>query len=549
MERFKTHQVHIKKLLSESKSLIHLSFDLWTSGSNKALLGVVAQFIDASGRSHSLLLGLPELVGTHSGENQAELIIKIIQDYDITAKLGFFVMDNADNNDTALAAIFKEIRPDLLPRIKERRIRCAAHVINLVAQAFLCSNDEAAYEYAEDIDPQLLMAEKHALDTWRRIGPIGKLHNIVHYIRKTPQRRQDWLATTHYLGQLDAPGKQLMVIQNNKTRWNSTYKMIERGIKVKERLDQYCYRAIRKKKDQGPLPAQWQLEPDDWQVLTLLIDALAPFEEATLRLQGKSTTGGRGSITQVIKIYEVLLTHLEALRDRYLERIAHDEEGNPTNLPDDEEHIGTSANLSWVKLNQYYNLTDDSFAYYAAMVLNPDWKLQILEEQWRSKPVWIAEAKKLITAAYERWVDDDCKPFLPEQDLLPQQQQEPVTKPPLKKARISNIFEDYDISSRKQPTDPRAAKIKELSTYFFRYTRDLLTDETPIQWWLAYERVFPTLTSFALSILSIPAAEDECERVFSATGLLITDRRSVLKDDIIEASACERNWLSNNLIK
>ena len=110
------------------------------------------------------------------------------------------------------------------------------------------------------------------------------------------------------------------------------------------------------------------------------------------------------------------------------------------------------------------------------------------------------------------------------------------------------MFEDYDTSSRKQPNDPRAAMLKELNTYLYGYTRDLHAKETPIEWWLAHEKVFLTLTSFALSILSIPAAEDECERVFSTSGLLLSDRRFQLKDDIIEASACERNWLVNNII-
>ena len=35
---------------------------------------------------------------------------------------------------------------------------------------------------------------------------------------------------------------------------------------------------------------------------------------------------------------------------------------------------------------------------------------------------------------------------------------------------------------------------------------------------------------------------DECERLFSSAKLLITDRRSCLKMDIIEANECLRAW-------
>jgi hypothetical protein len=35
---------------------------------------------------------------------------------------------------------------------------------------------------------------------------------------------------------------------------------------------------------------------------------------------------------------------------------------------------------------------------------------------------------------------------------------------------------------------------------------------------------------------------DDCERLFSSAKLLITDRRSCLKTDIIEANECLRAW-------
>ena len=36
----------------------------------------------------------------------------------------------------------------------------------------------------------ILQQEKKALASWRKLGPIGKLHNTVTYIRKTPQRHE-----------------------------------------------------------------------------------------------------------------------------------------------------------------------------------------------------------------------------------------------------------------------------------------------------------------------------------------------------------------------
>jgi hypothetical protein len=39
------------------------------------------------------------------GSNQAELIMKVINSYGIASKVGYFMMDNASNNDTMMEAL------------------------------------------------------------------------------------------------------------------------------------------------------------------------------------------------------------------------------------------------------------------------------------------------------------------------------------------------------------------------------------------------------------------------------------------------------------
>jgi hypothetical protein len=59
-----------------------------------------------------------------------------------------------------------------------------------------------------------------------------------------------------------------------------------------------------------------------------------------------------------------------------------------------------------------------------------------------------------------------------------------------------------------------------------------------IQYWDGQTLISPSLSRIALDLLSIPAMTAECERVFSNSKILISDRRNRLKDDIIEASEC-----------
>ena len=62
---------------------------------------IVAYFLDLAGVYQTRLLSLPRLLGAHDGENQAQLILKILTDFEINSKkLGHVQIDNADNNDT-----------------------------------------------------------------------------------------------------------------------------------------------------------------------------------------------------------------------------------------------------------------------------------------------------------------------------------------------------------------------------------------------------------------------------------------------------------------
>jgi hypothetical protein len=60
-------------------------------------------------------------------------ISAIVQTFGLQQKLGWFVSDNASNNDTCIEALGSEVEFDHF----ERRIRCIGHVINLVARSLL----------------------------------------------------------------------------------------------------------------------------------------------------------------------------------------------------------------------------------------------------------------------------------------------------------------------------------------------------------------------------------------------------------------------------
>ena len=81
------------------------------------------------------------------------------------------------------------------------RLRCNGHILNLAATAFLFNTaNEALVAYNnEGVSESALPSEKE-LEEWRQKGPLGRLHNLVVWIHRSPQRRTRFLALSHGLG-------------------------------------------------------------------------------------------------------------------------------------------------------------------------------------------------------------------------------------------------------------------------------------------------------------------------------------------------------------
>jgi hypothetical protein len=127
-----------------------------------------------------LPIALPQLTGAHSGEAIAEVVMAIFKEFNITVgKLGYFVLDNAYNNNTAITTVALKIGFDAT----ERRLACGPHTINLIGQMLLWGKEKESYNN----DKSEAVNEAENIDTWRGDGPLGVLLNIINYI-KTPQQ-------------------------------------------------------------------------------------------------------------------------------------------------------------------------------------------------------------------------------------------------------------------------------------------------------------------------------------------------------------------------
>jgi hypothetical protein len=111
---------------------------------------------------------------------------------------------------------------------RRRRLRCLGHVINLAAQAFLFG--KKSQETLDELD---LAYRRHDFEAmakvWRKQGVLRRLHNIIRYIRMTPQRRAESRKTV--IGTLYVVRATAILSSNGFTLW-TTFLILLMGVKM-----------------------------------------------------------------------------------------------------------------------------------------------------------------------------------------------------------------------------------------------------------------------------------------------------------------------------
>ncbi|KZL65223.1 transposase-like protein, partial [Colletotrichum incanum] len=353
---YEAKRVIVKEEMRQALTKVHLSFDLWTSPNRLAIIAVFGHFINPAGNDSRYLLALRRQPGAHSGENIASTMCQVIRDWDLVDSVGAVVSDNASNNDTCLQNLYPQLSPSYTSEDAiHRRLRCYGHILNLVGRAFLHGVDREALEQESDA---LLDAGRLSDDLalWRARGPVGKLRNIIRYVRSSPQRSERFLAisneaddtidheeaggdTSHGFTLYQESSQELNLILSNDTRWNSTYLMLKRALLKRTQIDGFILNDKTLGNPSQRLPDDDTLTNEDWNILIELKDILEPLYQQTKRCEGWGRKGAHGRLWEVLSGMEYLLDRLEEWKKLF-------------DLPTDEEIDLTASQLSQSQSNR-----------------------------------------------------------------------------------------------------------------------------------------------------------------------------------------------------
>ncbi|KAI7947561.1 hypothetical protein MJO28_009469 [Puccinia striiformis f. sp. tritici] len=95
---FRQGQQVLRDQLREVQSKISLTCDTWTSPSNDSVLGVTAHWIDLNFSLKSIILAARLVEGNHSGASLGNLLVEVLEDFNMSDKIFCITSENASNN-------------------------------------------------------------------------------------------------------------------------------------------------------------------------------------------------------------------------------------------------------------------------------------------------------------------------------------------------------------------------------------------------------------------------------------------------------------------
>ncbi|XP_041946911.1 LOW QUALITY PROTEIN: zinc finger BED domain-containing protein 4-like [Alosa sapidissima] len=271
----KVEKKKIKAVISEEAGpFLSFTTDCW-SGDTEALRSLTCHFIDPNWDRKQVLLNAKTMSGSHTGEYIGDMFISLLEYWDISHDRVVLVLNDSGAN------MVKGLRLGEIPDLS-----CSAHTLQLVVN--------------DGINSQRVVLDINA-----------KLKNFAKHFNHSVLAKQK---LNKILQELGLP--EHSILQSEPTRWNSTLHMMQRMVEQKRALNIYA-------REYGKITT---LSPDQWDIVSNLIDTLEPMEEVTLEVS-KSEASISCVIPSIAVLKMILQTEgpntigIKTLRDSMLQSL------------------------------------------------------------------------------------------------------------------------------------------------------------------------------------------------------------------------------------
>ncbi|MEW8547090.1 MAG: hAT transposon family protein [Candidatus Thiodiazotropha sp.] len=480
---YESTKAQVIEELKASIGGVSITTDCWTSHATESYMTVTAHFVTKQYELKSYVLQTRELDERHTAEHLAIELQKCATEWGLDKPT--VVSDNAAN-------ILKAVKI-----LNWRSVPCLAHTINLAA--------------------------KTGLRVQQVSKILAKSRDIVGYFK-----RNAYATTTLHKKQSLLQMKELNLIQDVDTRWNSTYDMLDRLLSQTAPIHATFAEADIKRDRSVLLTADEQANAEE------LLIVLKELKTATTIVCDQKTP----SISMILPVLLKLKKSLSVSE-------------SDSNLV---RAVKTAAlgNLDTRYLDENLNLH-----LVICTLLDPRYKDMAIDENTKTDAInAIIESAAIVQDAVEvqhvpvKSETDTVSEVLPPLPTLPSALIEQAVTPkiesdveiPTKKLKVESVTEDsflddwfsdvVFVKEEKKVSDRSEIIRRELTMYL---ALDRLSSKTdPLVWWKMQRLVYPTLSNLAAKFLATPATSVPSERVFSTAGYTVNKQRSSLASENVD---------------
>ena len=420
-----------------------ITTDMWTSRAKQAFSAITVHYVTNEFKLQSHLLETREFPESHTGVNIAQEIEEVLGEWKLP--LQGIIAATTDNGANITSAIEMLECPHL---------PCFSHTLQLAVEQALKISEVAK-----------MIAKCKRLVT--HFNHSSKSYYLLH---------QKQIALNH---------KQLSLIQDVVTRWNSVYYMVDRILHQQQPL---CATLLELKKG--------DLMPTDrdFSTMELFVQVMKPLVDITEAL------GAQKFVT--ISTVRALLYKLF---NNFLK-------------PADSD----SRLMKMMKLKMQENLHDC----YAGPTLDLLSKAAFLDPRFKSLTFLITSEKQRITEELQE-----------EAAILPDTEDQDEPTPPQPKVsrgkkKLLHLLEDIIQPSSGEISAPEISASEKAKREIARYVADEEVvdweDCSLLEWWERSKHRYPHLAKLAMKYLSIPATSVPSERAFSTAGHIVNEKRACL---------------------
>jgi hypothetical protein len=322
LKRYKQDRDELRKKLKESIGRVSLTSGLWSNRSMRSFMAITLHWICCTKEGELKLMtalgGFCFVKNKHDGRNIAQHLVNVLTELYILDRIGGITLDNASNNDSAMAELedyFEEC--GLKYNAKQQQVRCVSHVIHLAVQALLdalpnpddfdiCNIPNSAVKATfrqTRCDPKYAKALKSDL--------VGRTAEVVKQLWSSGQRREalkQAICYTHHDRRIVPPLSILQLLRQVVTRWSSTFFMIDRFLYLSPAVN-----GLLDGDNPASLTRKDSLDVDETNILDDVRDVLSYFHSAQEVLAGEKTP----TLPFVLPLYEDLLGALRGLCVEY----------------------------------------------------------------------------------------------------------------------------------------------------------------------------------------------------------------------------------------